>query len=79
MIYFKKRRMKKEKESQDPFERYHPTCIIQCKDDSTFERLHKRFEYVGQTVEEGVIIGIYVNYEMTEKEKKYEKLCKKWR
>ena len=83
MIYLRGRMVKRgkhtEKWKNQICNRYRPICIIQCKKGVTLERPHKRFEYVGQTVKEGVIIGIYVDYKPTKKEAKYEKLCRKWR
>lgn len=73
----KKRRQKKHK--FDPFNKYQMVCLIRKKDGSTFERPHKRFEYIGQITEEGRIIGIYTRYQKSKKELEYEKLCEKWR
>lgn len=66
-------------EKYDPFNRYKLVCLIEREDASTIERPHKRFEYIGQTVEDGEIIGIYTYYEKSKKELKYEELLKKWR
>ena len=56
------------------------TALVKREDGSTFERPLKRFEYFGQKVEEGEIIGTYYVYPpKTKKQLKYEKLVEKWR
>jgi len=79
VLYLRNRRKKKAK--WNPFERSQMTTIIKRKDGSTFNRPFKRFEYVGQEVNDGTIIGIYLSQTKpkTKKEIKYEKLCEKWR
>lgn len=83
MLYLRGRMMnrkgKEEKWKEQTFNRYQSICVIDYDDGLTLERPHKRFEYVGQTVNEGVIVGIYVNWKLNKKERKYEKLCEKWR
>lgn len=65
----------------NPFKLWKMTTLIERKDGSKFTRSFKRFEYVGQETEEGIVIAIYfVEVEgKTKRESKYEKLYKKWR
>lgn len=79
--FVKARLAAKNQKPWDPFESWQMTTLIERSDGSTFTRSFKRFEYVGQKTDEGVIIGIYTD-EVRPKSKrqlKYEQLCEKWR
>lgn len=65
----------------DPFKLWEMTTIVKRKDGTTFKRPFKRFEYVGQETEEGIVIGIYFvrTKPKSKKELKYEAMVKKWK
>lgn len=65
----------------DPFKLWAMTIVVKRKDGTTFSRLFKRFEYIGQETEEGIIIGIYFSRTKpkSKKELKYEAMVKKWK
>jgi len=79
VLYLRNRGKKRQK--WNPFEQTKMTTTIKRKDGSMFERPFKRFEYIGQEVDSGTIIGIYFvrTKPKTKKQLKYEKLCEKWR
>lgn len=67
------------REEYNPFNRFKVVSLIQRPDGTTFERPHKRFEYWGQTVEEGKIIGIYTRHKKSKELLEHEELIAKWR
>jgi len=82
VLYLRNRiKKRKSKKQWNPFKLWEMITIIKRKDETTFERQFKRFEYVGQETEEGEIIGIYFvrTRQKSKKELKYEKLIEKWR
>lgn len=80
-IFYLRHRIQKRrgKKKWDPFKLWKMITTIKRKDGSTFEREFKRFEYIGQKLDEGEIVSIYHVYEMSEKQKKWEEYCKKFR